>query len=747
MDIAKEIIREIPKGLLKWYDFCKDSRALYIGSEEDELAEMLKDASLQTECMTAEETMESGWQESHLEKYDYIVAVEKLEEQSDPIKCLSVWKGLLRQGGRLFLGMNNRYGLRYFCGDRDPYTNCNFDGIENYRRFGSGESLPGRCYNRSEIRDMLQKAGWPYMKMHSVMPDLRHPQLIYAEDFLPNEELSSRLFPAYHSIETMFLEEECLYTDLAKNGMFHLMANTYLIECSLDGTFSDVRHVTLSLERGRELGLMTIVRENDTVEKRAVYPEGEEHLRSLVENLTDLKHHGIATVDARMDERSLVMPFIKGKAAQVYLRELIYSDRDEFIRQMDRFRELILRSSEIVQEDKGDGKGAVLRKGYMDLVPLNSFYVDGEYIFYDQEFYLENCPANVIITRMVRSFYYGNTEMGKILPSSFFFERYGLQAEFKLWVDTETKWFEDLRKKELVPYHQKNRRDQRMLLLNRRRMNFSAEDYQRHIVDIFHNADTRKLILFGAGKNTRKFVALYHKEFSIYGIIDNNESKWGQQFEGITIYSPELLKDLQIGEYKVIVCVNNFWPVISQLERMGVTEYGIFDPEMDYPRERLKKAPAEADNSQKRFHVGYVAGVFDMFHIGHLNLLKRAKEQCDYLIVGVVTDDRTERIKRGRKPVIPFEERLEIVRSCRYVDEAVEIPTYDGETRDAFAMYHFDCQFSGNDHVNDPHWIAEKKFLEEHGSELIFFPYTEGTSSTMLREILQGKLQDQNEAQ
>ncbi len=741
MDTGKGIIREIPKGLLKWYDFRDGGKVLYIGNREDGLAEMLGEASLKVTCMTAQETVESEYIGDSLGKYDYIVAIERLEEQPEPVRYLAAWKKMLCRDGRLLLGMNNRYGLRYFCGDRDPYTGCNFDGIENYRRISvtGGDGFQGRCYNRNEIREMLTKAGWGNFKMYAVLPDLRHPQLIYAEDYLPNEELASRLFPMYHSTDTIFLEEECFYTGLAENGMFHTMANTFLIECPKEGAFSDVRHVTLSMERGREHALMTIIRGNDTVEKRAVYPEGEAHLKSMADNTADLKKHGIAVVDAKLEENRIIMPFVKGKTAQSYLKELLMEDREQFILQMDRLRDLAMRSSDIVEEDKKDGKGALLRKGYLDLVPLNSFYIEGEYVFYDQEFYIEDCPANVVIARMVMSLYFGNVEMEELLPSSFFMERYGLTAQLKLWQKIENGFLDKLRPKELYPYYGQNLRDYRMLLLNRRRMNFSAEDYQRYFVDIFDKVATRKLILFGAGKVAGKFLELYHNEYPVYAIIDNNKARWGERIGGITIHSPDLLEKLQHGEYKVLICIKDFLPVMRQLNQMRVTEYGVFDPTMDYPRARALKTPVEMAPQRKKFHVGYIAGVFDLFHIGHLNLLKRAKEQCDYLIVGVVTDDRTERIK-GRAPVVPFAERIEIVRACRYVDEAVEIPTNYGETRDAYGLYHFDCQFSGNDHIDDPHWIREKEFLEEHGAEMVFFPYTEGTSSTMLREVLQGKL-------
>ena len=151
--------------------------------------------------------------------------------------------------------------------------------------------------------------------------------------------------------------------------------------------------------------------------------------------------------------------------------------------------------------------------------------------------------------------------------------------------------------------------------------------------------------------------------------------------------------------------------------------------------------PAEAQKGdlpgqeRKKYNVGYVAGVFDLFHIGHLNLFRRAKEQCSYLIVGVVTDEGVIRHKKA-SPKISFEERLEIVRACRYVDEAVEIPLDQGDTDEAYRRYRFDVQFSGSDYADDPKWMAKKDFLQRHGADLVFFPYTEGISTTQLKEII-----------
>ncbi|MGN0514515.1 MAG: adenylyltransferase/cytidyltransferase family protein [Lachnospiraceae bacterium] len=141
----------------------------------------------------------------------------------------------------------------------------------------------------------------------------------------------------------------------------------------------------------------------------------------------------------------------------------------------------------------------------------------------------------------------------------------------------------------------------------------------------------------------------------------------------------------------------------------------------------------------KEYNVGYCAGVYDLFHIGHVNLFRRAKEKCETLIVGVLTDELVIHFKKN-PPYIPFEERLQMVESCRYVDRAIPV-TFDNIGKiDAWDQLHYDCFFSGDDYSGNEVWMKEKRLLNERGSDIYFFSYTQTTSSTKIKQAIEAQI-------
>ena len=329
--------------------------------------------------------------------------------------------------------------------------------------------------------------------------------------------------------------------------------------------------------------------------------------------------------------------------------------------------------------------------------------------------------------------------------------------------------------------------------------NMSDKEYNDIFVNIFDgieklstNGNKKKVLLFGSGNYSKRFLAQFAGQYEVYSIIDNNESKWGTELEGIPINSPDIIKSIGVDDIYFIICIKKYYGVVNQLRKLGVEEYHIYDPGRDYPNKRREnilarlnkryqndihvgdenrqslaginildnKSPrvsgqpdmskdleqvdkSEATVVSKPYNIGYIAGVFDLFHIGHLNMFKRAKEMCNYLIVGVVSDEGV-RLNKQAEPFVPFEERIEMVRSCRYVDEAVKLPLDFAGTRDMFKVYHFDVQFSGSDYEHNTYWLEEKKFLEENGSTMVFFPYTQSTSSTKLKKAIESRISGVN---
>ena len=134
-----------------------------------------------------------------------------------------------------------------------------------------------------------------------------------------------------------------------------------------------------------------------------------------------------------------------------------------------------------------------------------------------------------------------------------------------------------------------------------------------------------------------------------------------------------------------------------------------------------------------RLVTGYVPGAWDMFHVGHLNILLRAREKCDRLVVGVVTDEALYRAK-SKYPIVPLDERLEVVRSLDLVDEVTT--DFSSDKREVFSRVHFDVLFKGDDWRGTPKGDRLEADMSSVGVRVCYFPYTAHTSSTLLRSIL-----------
>ena len=236
-----------------------------------------------------------------------------------------------------------------------------------------------------------------------------------------------------------------------------------------------------------------------------------------------------------------------------------------------------------------------------------------------------------------------------------------------------------------------------------------------------------------------RFVESVNIELEAYGsnnrILDVSPASFkGSRFYGgkndLSVTGPladEILEHLLNRETRFIPQYEETFKAVLERYHNDPHEYGLHSY-------NYKKESDRLDN-HKRVKIGYLSGTFDLFHIGHLNLLKRAKQQCDYLIVGVHDSGAW----KGKETFIPFEERKAIVGACKYVDKVVESCKEDS---DAWDLWHYDRLFVGSDYKGTERFQRYEEYFKDKGVEIVYFPYTQSTSSTQIRKTVLLKTKD-----
>lgn len=471
-------LSEMRSALLNWYEFKDGAEILEIGGEFGAVTGTLCErgshvTTVESSLFRAETICKRYFDKNKLDvyagefddiifekKFDYIILIGMLEKQGQGSEQKDVYADylhkllkLLKPEGKLLLATENRYGIKYFCGEEDPHTGIAFSGINHYPAKSKGYS-----FSKQEVINIINMAGFQFYKFYYPLPDYKLPQLIYSEDYLPEKNIGERLIPYYKNNNTLVAFENDLYDDLVDNKVFEFFSNSYLVECSLDNNFCSTIYAAISIDRGKERGFITTIHKDNVVKKKAIYNEGKKSTLNLYENMMDIKAHGLEIVPHKLEEDSIVMPYIKNDTLSNYLKEIIKTDKGAFVNIFDRLYDLILSSSENVPSDmnalfndetRNLNWGVILKKAYMELIPLNSFYVDGRILFFDQEFVRENYPAKYILFRALNYMYYFAPRADSIIPLDKLKEKYELTELWDIFVAEENKFLHDVRNHEL----------------------------------------------------------------------------------------------------------------------------------------------------------------------------------------------------------------------------------------------------------------------------------------------------------
>ena len=483
-------LSETRRSLLNWYEFKKDSRLLEVGGEYGALTGLFCDRCASVTCLTdsgsaAELVVQRYKRFSNLtvtenesllfqnhEQFDYIVIVGQLEYAGDGSKgkkeyvdYLTKWTALLKQGGTLLLAVENRYGIRYFCGERDPFTNLPFAGLNRYP-----DGSPAYPLSRQELIEIVEELPNMKYKFYYPVPDYRFPQMIFTDEYLPKSNLRERIIPYYKDSSTLVMNESKLYDDIADNGVFPFFSNSFLIECTRSGAFCSVAYAALSTDRGKKYGFATTLDCRGQAKKTALYSEGIESLRKLKANIEDMQSHGVAVVPHRLCGDRIEMPSMDLPTLSEYLKIAVRRDPNEFIKLFDQLFEQILKSSEHVPAEenrfqpeknrpylKGNelsasntGRalpdwGIILKRSYIDMIPVNCFFDGKKMIFYDQEFVRECFPAGYTMYRALKYTYQFLTFVKGIVPLRDMQERYYLADVWDYYQEEERRFVADNR--------------------------------------------------------------------------------------------------------------------------------------------------------------------------------------------------------------------------------------------------------------------------------------------------------------
>lgn len=443
-------LTHIRKNILNWYPFKPDSSALEIGCGMGAITSVLCD---NCKKVTAVEMSEKRATATLLrcreydnleiivgnlndiefkEKFDYITLIGVLEYQGtytdteNPYRdFLTKIKTLLKPNGVLLIAIENQYGLKYWCGAREDHTGIPFDGINGYRC----SNRPVRTFSKDALRKLVRESGFENTFFYYPMPDYKLPTVVYSEKHVPTNGNMQNLQPYYApDSSTLLFDEKQVYQDIIDNNAFEFMANSFLLECSMEELPQHVTFASMSTARQREYRIGTRFVEHKFVEKFATNKQSVTHIENIKKNEENLKANGINLVEGKIENAILQTEYVQLPLLEDVLRDAINDGNKE--RFIDLFKKVyaeVIKSSEHadwsenilytfeVGVPKGENLyGPILKVGSIDMITRNAFVKDDKFLWFDQEWILENVPAAYVMYRAIREFYVSYPETEKV---------------------------------------------------------------------------------------------------------------------------------------------------------------------------------------------------------------------------------------------------------------------------------------------------------------------------------------------
>ena len=338
-------------------------------------------------------------------------------ENGEPATFLERIRRLLKPGGRLLIAIENRFGLKYWCGALEDHLSKPYVGIRGYDPQKGIET-----YSRSDLSRILSDCGFVQQQFFYPLPDYKFPLAIYSDRFLPKGRLSDKVKDYYTGRPLLTLNERDLLEEVVKNGAFPFMANSFLVECGCgEAEMTNLTYASFTPERQPEKRVLTRIRNNETVEKLAALKEGQPHLKDILSIQEHLAGERIVPYVKAGD--FLEMPYLTGETVdQVVVRLLEKGESAQAISLIRRVQEQV---EELCSRTAGQNLVSI------DLIFQNCMMDGDTFRFFDQEWVMEGATPQFVLYRSIHTLYLTNGQLEACFPQQKLFEEFGLSSDMQ----------------------------------------------------------------------------------------------------------------------------------------------------------------------------------------------------------------------------------------------------------------------------------------------------------------------------
>lgn len=430
----------VRQNILNWYPFSEKASILEVGAGMGAITGMLCDHA---EHVTAIEMSQARadviraryrnrknlqvisenintWDTD--EKFDYVIFIGVLEyagvfsDNSKPYdEFLLSTKRLLKKSGKILFAIENRFGLKYWLGASEDHLQKPFIGIGGY----TGLKSSPKTFSRGELEEILRRTGFKNYRFYSVLPDYKFPELIYADEYVPDYMNLKKVSFTYSKNSRLIADEKELYKDIIASGVFPFFANSFLVEASLERLDSRyVVHVSAKGEVRPQFRVSTVLDNEEHVFKVPMHKEGGIHINDIAENSNALIKRGVRMLPFRIENGNIVTDRYHGIMAQTVFRKALEENNiDTCTKLIDSLKDNLLKSSDysdysnsnIIDEnclwEEKINYGIVLKKAYVDMTFYNAFWENEKLIFIDQEWCFDRVPLRFCLYYAVKSAY------------------------------------------------------------------------------------------------------------------------------------------------------------------------------------------------------------------------------------------------------------------------------------------------------------------------------------------------------